>query len=145
MSTTSTTSATRATGRGASPALVRAGDTGRGDTGHGDAVEGHLPRSLLRAALHVALLPGPSHGYDLLVMVRDFGLGSVDLAGLYRSLRAMEHDGLTVSAWEASELGPPRRVYELTAAGVEAAEQHLEALRIMRRHLDRIIGSASTP
>lgn len=105
-------------------------------------VDGSLPRSFLRPALHVALLPGSSHGYDLLEQVRDFGLASVDLAGIYRALRSMDREGLVSSTWEASDLGPPRRVYELTDAGFVAGQRHLNAMRSARDHLDALLHMA---
>lgn len=105
--------------------------------------DGSLPRYFLRSALHLALIPGRYHGYDLLEQVKLFGLTTVDLAGIYRSMKAMEHDGLVSSEWESSELGPPRRVYELTSLGRTAADQHRVALSRARDHLDFMITSAS--
>ena len=107
--------------------------------------DGSLPRAFLRPALHIALIPGPSHGYDLLMQLRGFGLASVDLGGIYRSLRVMERDGAVTSGWEASDLGPPRRVYELSDAGVAAADAYLSGLRATRRHLDGLLTSVLTP
>lgn len=104
--------------------------------------DGSLPRSFLRPALHIALLPGRSHGYDLLLQIRSLGLASVDLGGVYRTLRAMERERTVNSAWEASGLGPPRRVYELTDDGVDVARRHLDALRRSRDLLDRLIESS---
>ena len=104
---------------------------------------GSLPRHYLRAALHIALLPGRSHGYDLVEQVKLFGLSTVDLAGIYRSLKSMEHDGLACSEWESSELGPPRRVYELTSLGHATADHHREALRVARDHLSAMVNFAS--
>lgn len=100
--------------------------------------DGSLPRSFLRSVLHVALLPSRSHGYELLEQVRLFGLTTVDLAGVYRAMKAMEREGAVTSEWMDSELGPPRRVYELTGRGRLAAEAHLRALRSARNHLSRI-------
>ena len=85
-----------------------------------DASGPGLPRSYLRPALLAELAHGPAHGYELLEQVRDSGVRVVDAGGLYRTLRAMEHDGVVTSWWEASQSGPPRRTYELTPAGVEA-------------------------
>ncbi len=106
--------------------------------------DGSLPRHFLRSALFIGLLPGRSHGYELLEQVRLFGLASVDLAGVYRAMKLMEHDGLVSSEWEKSELGPPRRVYELTALGQVAADQHRQALRTARDHLEFMIRSVSS-
>ena len=109
--------------------------------GRDGSFDGSLPRSYLRPALHIALLGGSSHGYELLEYVHRFGLASVDLGGIYRTLRVMEHERVVESAWEASEAGPPRRVYELTDTGVDAAEASLRALRVARTHIDHMLSS----
>ena len=109
--------------------------------GRDGSFDGSLPRSYLRPALHIALLGGSSHGYELLEYVHRFGLASVDLGGIYRTLRVMEHDRVVESEWEASEAGPPRRVYELTDTGVDAAEASLRALRVARTHIDHMLSS----
>ncbi len=89
-----------------------------------------LPRSYLRPVLLAELALGPAHGYELLEQVHDSGVRVVDAGGLYRTLRAMEHDGVVTSWWEASQSGPPRRTYELTPAGVEALAGSAVELRI---------------
>lgn len=88
-----------------------------------------LPRSYLRPALLAELAVGPAHGYELLEQVRDLGVRVVDAGGLYRTLRSMEHDGVVSSWWEASQSGPPRRTYELTAAGRAALDAEEVELR----------------
>jgi PadR family transcriptional regulator PadR len=40
-----------------------------------------------------------------------------DHASLYRTLRALENEGLVRSAWEETVRGPDRRRYEVTGAG----------------------------
>ena len=106
--------------------------------------DGSLPRSFLRAALHIALLEGPTHGYELLEYVQCFGLSSVELAGIYRTLRQMDHDEMVASTWEPSDAGPARRVYALTERGTDAAEGYLAAMTRARAHLDRLLKAALT-
>ena len=84
-----------------------------------------LPRNFLRPALLLLLREQPAHGYELLERLGAFGFDGSDPGGLYRTLRALEGDGLVHSAWEKSEVGPDRRIYELTRAGGE--ELHLQA------------------
>jgi DNA-binding PadR family transcriptional regulator len=105
--------------------------------------DGSLPRHFLRSALFIGLLPGRSYGYELLEQVKLFGLSSVDLAGVYRAMKLMEHEGLVSSEWEKSGLGPPRRVYELTSTGEVLADEHRQALCTARDHLDFMIRSVS--
>ncbi len=85
-------------------------------TGLGDG-DGGLPRSYLRPCLLLLLGGGPSHGYELLDQVRGMGLRVAEPGGLYRTLRAMEHDGLVRSWWEPSQSGPARRTYAVTDPG----------------------------
>ena len=106
--------------------------------------DGSLPRSFLRPALHIALLDGPTHGYELLEYVQCYGLSSVDLAGIYRTLRQMDHDEMVASTWEPSDAGPARRVYALTERGTDAAEGYLAAMKRARAHIDRLLTAALT-
>ena len=106
--------------------------------------DGSLPRSFLRPALHIALLEGPTHGYELLEYVQCYGLSSVDLAGIYRTLRQMDHDEMVASTWEPSESGPARRVYALTDRGIDAAECYLAAMARTRDLIDRLLKAALT-
>lgn len=88
-----------------------------------------VPRAYLRVALLALLACGPAHGYDLLEQVGAAGVRSADPGGLYRALRAMEHDGVVVSWWVDSPSGPPRRTYELTVAGRAALASEAVVLR----------------
>lgn len=106
--------------------------------------DGSLPRSFLRPALHIALLDGPTHGYELLEYVQCYGLSSVDLAGIYRTLRQMDHDEMVASTWEPSDTGPARRVYALTERGTDAAEGYLAGMTRARTHIDQLIKAALT-
>ena len=92
-----------------------------------------LPRKFLRPFLLLALESGgTTHGYELCEAVRLRGL-AVDLAGVYRDLRAMEQHDLVTSEWEPSISGPDRRTYDLTPGGRQAA---LDAARELRRVRD---------
>ena len=80
-----------------------------------------LPRRFLRPFLLLTLASSTKrHGYELFEAVSGLGV-AVDLAGVYRDLRTMERHDLVTSQWLPSDLGPDRRVYELTALGSEQA------------------------
>lgn len=61
----------------------------------------------------------PTHGYGLLERLEAQGFGRGDPGRLYRTLRVLETEGLVRSVWERSAMGPDRRMYELTRAGME--------------------------
>lgn len=89
-------------------------------------VQPSLPKDFLRPCLLLLLREDPAHGYDLLERVVALGFDPPDPGGLYRALRRLEQDGLVRSAWEPSQAGPQRRIYEITRSGME--ELHERAL-----------------
>lgn len=104
--------------------------------------ESVLPRRFLRPLLFLALGQNErSYGYELAEAVRDYGL-AVDLAGVYRELRALEKHDLLASEWEVSTSGPDRRVYMMTDAGRDARAEALASLRQARDHLTAALEQA---
>jgi PadR family transcriptional regulator, regulatory protein PadR len=94
-----------------------------------------LPRNYLRPCLLLLLSEGSSHGYDLLEQLPALGHTRADPGGVYRSLRAMEQEGLVVSTWEDSPSGPARRTYDLTDEGREWLHAWAGSLRLVHRSL----------
>jgi DNA-binding PadR family transcriptional regulator len=77
------------------------------------------------ALVIASLARGARHGFDVL---DDTGLPS---GTVYPILRRLEAAGLVKSRWEAVQVArdegrPPRRYYQLTAAGADALEEALE-------------------
>jgi PadR family transcriptional regulator, regulatory protein PadR len=99
-----------------------------------------LPRNYLRPALLLLLAEAPAHGYDLLEQVGELGLERADPGGLYRTLRAMEQDGLVASWWEHSQSGPARRTYTLTDEGTDWLHAWAGSLRVAHRVLGDFLG-----
>lgn len=102
---------------------------------NGDLLAG-LPRNFLRPCLLLMIGEAPAYGYDLLERLRDMGFKQIDPGLLYRSLRAMEQEGLLVSGWTNSEVGPPRRTYQLSEEG----RDWLHAWAGSVRQTERILG-----
>jgi PadR family transcriptional regulator, regulatory protein PadR len=91
------------------------------------------PRNYLRPCLLLLIAEQPSYGYDLLERLAEVGVARTEPGRLYRSLRAMEQEGLVRSRWEASEVGPPRRTYQLTEEGADWLHVWAGSLRETRR------------
>lgn len=119
-----------------------------------EQVEGGLPRNFLRPCLLLLVSEQASYGYDLLERLGELSLAQTDPGTLYRLLRAMEREGLVVSAWETSSVGPARRIYEITDEGVDWLHAWAGALAESRRiltgflqryrsHAPRLAGDAS--
>ncbi len=99
-----------------------------------------LPKNFMRPCILLQLRENPAHGYELLERLRSFGLPGSDPGGLYRSLRGLEDEGLVRSAWEPSDAGPQRRIYELTRLGMEELHRQAKALVAARDTLDAFLG-----
>lgn len=97
-----------------------------------------LPRNFLRPCVLLLVRERPSYGYDLLVRLGEV-VGRADPGMLYRSLRAMEQEGLVHSSWQASEVGPPRRTYRLSEEGEDWLHAWSGSLRETRRVIDRFL------
>ena len=93
------------------------------------------PRDHFRASLLLVLGDGPAHGYDLPGLLVPLGLRTIDRGFVYRTLRAMEAEGLVVSEWDRSPSGPARRVYSVTAAGRDWVARAATVLREADRRM----------
>jgi len=102
----------------------------------GDQLGHVLPRNYMRSCVLLLLREEPAHGYDLLQQLRPLGFARDDPGRLYRTLRALEDEGLVRSSWEPSATGPDRRRYELTRAGLEQLHGEAKSLDALRRSLD---------
>lgn len=60
----------------------------------------------------------PSHGYELIERLGEFGFEQINSGTLYRTLRQMEKEGLCESRWNTSASGPACRVYSITSDGL---------------------------
>jgi PadR family transcriptional regulator, regulatory protein PadR len=93
---------------------------------------------LIQPAVLAVLAEGPVHGYALAERIGalpSFGGEKPDVSGVYRYLKAMERKGLVLSSWDLSEIGPAKRMYQITPAGqrclcrwVETLEHHRDAI-----------------
>ncbi|MFC4945997.1 helix-turn-helix transcriptional regulator [Pseudonocardia sp. GCM10023141] len=90
------------------------------------------PRNFLQPCLLLLLHEHPDHGYELASRLRPMHEGDGDAGGVYRALRGLERHELVRSEWETSGVGPARRTYYLTPAGL--AYLHDQAQSLERIH-----------
>jgi poly-beta-hydroxybutyrate-responsive repressor len=71
---------------------------------------------LIEPCLLLLLHEKPSHGYDLIDKLVEFGFeeDAPDPGTVYRNLRRMEEEGLVKSTWITEGPGPAKRLYEVT-------------------------------
>jgi PadR family transcriptional regulator, regulatory protein PadR len=102
-------------------------------------ISASLPRNFLRPCLLMLLTEQTAHGYDLMEQLPDLGVPHADPGGLYRTLRAMEQEGLVTSWWEPSDSGPARRTYAVTAEGEDWLHAWAGSLREVGRILEQFV------
>jgi DNA-binding PadR family transcriptional regulator len=74
----------------------------------------------------------------------EFGLDNLNQRGVYRLLRDMEEKGWVTSSWdEEQSQGPPRRVYEISAAGDNVLSLWTADLRETRDLIDHLLAKYS--
>jgi PadR family transcriptional regulator PadR len=96
---------------------------------------------MAESALLLLLHHEPAHGYTLVEGLAEFGLSAMDPSAIYRTLRSMEDRGWVASTWdEEQSLGPPRRVYRITAVGDEVLAAWIQDLDETRKMLGRLVG-----
>src|SRR5947209_15051434 len=91
------------------------------------------PRNFLQPCLLLLLAERADHGYELAVRLRPLHDGDGDSGGVYRALRSLEAHGLVRSEWRTSDVGPARRTYSVTPAG-------LAVLATQARDLEHVHG-----
>lgn len=102
--------------------------------------------ALTEAVLLAALQRGDMHGYDLRTAVGEMTNGAltIDVGGLYRTLRRLEEDGFVTSCWVEGEAGPQKRNYSITTEGRELADDWAEHLRKRSELLALVAGLIET-
>jgi DNA-binding PadR family transcriptional regulator len=101
----------------------------------------NLARFVQPAVLTV-LARGERHGYQILEEIAataPFKDQRPDLAGIYRTLNAMQERGLCTSHWETGESGPAKRRYAITAAGRQCLGRWIDTLSAYRDDLTQIL------
>jgi PadR family transcriptional regulator, regulatory protein PadR len=98
---------------------------------------GRMPKNFLVSWLLLLMRTGSAHGYQLIQTLTLMGLGLVDPATVYRTLRQLEEEGLITSTWNAGASGPARRIYTLSDAGEEYLGVWARQLENYQSVLDR--------
>lgn len=94
------------------------------------------PRGLLDPYLLLVLMERPQHAYGLTRAVQEAGFGVASPAPVYTTLRRMERKGLVRSFVETADIGPSRRLYEVTSQGRYAMDDCIIGLRQLQRNIE---------
>ncbi|MEU5691731.1 PadR family transcriptional regulator [Actinosynnema sp. NPDC020468] len=111
--------------------------------------DGRSPLAQMRKGLAeycvLALLGGRErYGVELVEVLSRHGL----IAGegtIYPLLSRLRRQGLVVTTWRESEVGPPRRYYALSADGVVATERFARDWAALSESVRKIIAGEGEP
>jgi PadR family transcriptional regulator len=113
----------------------------------GDAVNqvAQMRRGVLPYCVLAMLRGTERYGFEL---VR--ALGSVDgmVTGegtIYPLLARLRRQGLVATTWQESASGPPRRYYQITAAGRDALGDFTQAWARLRDSVDELLDAEEAP
>jgi DNA-binding PadR family transcriptional regulator len=86
----------------------------------------------------------PGHGYELSrrLTARSGGAFEVNEGSLYPALHRLERGRLVESSWKTRE-GRRRRVYQLTPAGLRAANDSQREWRTFSTAVDLVLGATA--
>jgi PadR family transcriptional regulator len=89
--------------------------------------QAQLLKGVLELAVLAVIARGETYGYEILSTLEDAGLDAVGDASVYGTLRRLEQAGRVTSRLAASNGGPARKYYAMTAGGAEQLQTGTDA------------------
>ncbi len=80
-----------------------------------------------------------NHGYRIVELLQSAGFSDVHEATVYPILTRLEKRGSLAYRREPSQLGPPRKVYWLTALGRADLSEFISQWNSVKRHVEGLI------
>ncbi|EST53646.1 PadR family transcriptional regulator [Brevibacillus panacihumi W25] len=101
-----------------------------------DLIRGHIDTIILRI-----LSEGDNYGYEIIKAILRISEGQYELKepSLYTSLKRLEGQKLISSYWGDESQGGRRKYYQVTPQGREAYVQSLEAWKVARDLIDKLL------
>ena len=99
----------------------------------------HRISRFLQPSLLLSLSKKPSYGYELIDKLKNLGFHkeTIDIGGVYRTLRKLEKEGFAKSVWEKSKR--KKRLYKITPQGKALLKAWVERIKERRKALDKFI------
>jgi PadR family transcriptional regulator PadR len=103
------------------------------------AWESQLRRGVVELSVLATVARGETYGYRIVEQLRDVeGLGFTE-STIYPVLARLAQDGCLAIRTEPSPAGPPRRYYQLTAAGRKRFRHLTDRWRVVARSLATLL------
>lgn len=101
-----------------------------------------LRKGLTELVVLAALKPGEAYGYELLQRINQFDGLALTESTVYPLLARLKEEHLVKVRAAASPTGPPRRYYQLTAAGQKRLQEMLEQWREIGNSVDHFVNGS---
>jgi PadR family transcriptional regulator PadR len=98
-----------------------------------------LLKGVLELAVLAVIARGETYGYEILSTLEGAGFDGVGDASVYGTLRRLEQAGHLESRLVASDSGPARKYYSVTAAGTEQLRAGTDTWRGISDALGRLV------
>lgn len=103
-------------------------------------------RSDINALILGTLQTEPLHGYEIVRKLRDTGgAGKLSEGQIYPYLHKLEEEGLVTAEWHTDTGGAPKRVYQMTTAGLKELERQREHWHRFVTGVGSILSASSAP
>lgn len=109
-----------------------------------------IPSQMLKGTLEGCIMAiisrQPTYGYEIAEQLKNYGFGQIAEGTIYPLLLRLEKNGLANAEYRASEVGPKRKYYALTAKGREELAAFLASYRELTdavNHLLKDMGGGS--
>ena len=109
-----------------------------------------IPSQILKGTLEGCIMAiisrQPTYGYEIAEQLKNYGFGQIAEGTIYPLLLRLEKNGLANAEYRASEVGPKRKYYALTAKGREELAAFLASYRELTdavNHLLKDMGGGS--
>ena len=101
--------------------------------------QAQLLKGVLELAVLAVIARGETYGYEILSTLESAGFDGVGDASVYGTLRRLEQAGHLESRLEASDSGPARKYYSVTARGAEQLQAGTETWKGISDALERLV------
>ncbi len=106
-----------------------------------------IPSQMLKGILEGCILAVISreetYGYEISEQLMEYGFGKITEGTVYPLLLRLEKNGLVRATYRASDMGPRRKYYTLTAEGRDALEEFYVSYRELTAAVDRLTGDVA--
>lgn len=103
-----------------------------------------LMKGILEGCVLAVIAQGETYGYEILQKLSDNGFAELGEGTMYPVLTRLEKKGYIACRKEKSPLGPIRKYYTITAAGLTYLEAFCESYRRITANADRVLKTRNT-